>query len=53
MLPGMNGFEVCQKLRESFPRMGIIMLTAKGEDMDKIMGLQFGADDYVTWHEWV
>ncbi|MDU5543446.1 MAG: response regulator transcription factor, partial [Clostridium perfringens] len=34
-------------LRESFPRMGIIMLTAKGEDMDKIMGLQFGADDYV------
>ncbi|EOU1681120.1 response regulator transcription factor [Clostridium perfringens] len=47
MLPGMNGFEVCQKLRESFSRMGIIMLTAKGEDMDKIMGLQFGADDYV------
>ncbi|HII4512822.1 response regulator transcription factor [Clostridium perfringens] len=47
MLPGINGFEVCQKLRESFPRMGIIMLTAKGEDMDKIMGLQFGADDYV------
>ncbi|MDM0466629.1 response regulator transcription factor [Clostridium perfringens] len=47
MLPGMNGFEVCQKLRESFPIMGIIMLTAKGEDMDKIMGLQFGADDYV------
>lgn len=47
MLPGMNGFEVCQKLIESFPRMGIIMLTAKGEDMDKIMGLQFGADDYV------
>ena len=47
MLPGMNGFEVCQKLRESFPRMGIIMLTAKGEDMDKIMGLQFGEDDYV------
>ncbi len=47
MLSGMNGFEVCQKLRESFPRMGIIMLTAKGEDMDKIMGLQFGADDYV------
>ncbi|ELC8442133.1 response regulator transcription factor [Clostridium perfringens] len=47
MLPGMNGFEVCQTLRESFPKMGIIMLTAKGEDMDKIMGLQFGADDYV------
>lgn len=47
MLPGIDGFEVCKKLRESFPKIGIIMLTAKGEDMDKIMGLQFGADDYV------
>ncbi|MPQ44499.1 response regulator transcription factor [Clostridium tarantellae] len=47
MLPGINGFDVCQKLRELFPKIGIIMLTAKGEDMDKIMGLQFGADDYV------
>ncbi|WP_300350598.1 response regulator transcription factor [Clostridium sp.] len=47
MLPGINGFEVCQTLRKKFPKMGIIMLTAKGEDMDKIMGLQFGADDYV------
>lgn len=48
MLPGISGFEVCQKLRESFPNIGIIMLTAKGEDMDKIMGLQYGADDYVV-----
>lgn len=47
MLPGINGFEVCQRLREYFPSIGIIMLTAKGEDMDKIMGLQYGADDYV------
>lgn len=47
MLPGINGFEVCQTLRKKFPKIGIIMLTAKGEDMDKIMGLQFGADDYV------
>ncbi|MGL5244442.1 MAG: response regulator transcription factor [Sarcina sp.] len=47
MLPGISGFDVCQKLRELFPKIGIIMLTAKGEDMDKIMGLQFGADDYV------
>lgn len=47
MLPGINGFEVCQQLREKFPNMGIIMLTAKGQDMDKIMGLQYGADDYV------
>ena len=48
MLPGMNGFEVCQKLRESFPRMGIIMLTAKGETFDKVLALEIGADDYVV-----
>ena len=47
MLPGIDGFTVCQELRDKFPNMGIIMLTAKGEDMDKIMGLQYGADDYV------
>lgn len=48
MLPGINGFEVCQKLRDRFPHMGIIMLTAKSQDMDKIMGLEFGADDYIV-----
>lgn len=48
MLPGMDGFEVCDKLRKSFPHLGIIMLTAKGEDYDKIMGLQSGTDDYLT-----
>lgn len=47
MLPKMNGFEVCQAIRE-FSDMPIIMLTAKGDDIDKIMGLDCGADDYIT-----
>lgn len=48
MLPGIDGFEVCDRLRKSFPHLGIIMLTAKAEDYDKIMGLQSGTDDYLT-----
>ncbi|CAC9925184.1 putative alkaline phosphatase synthesis transcriptional regulatory protein PhoP [Aedoeadaptatus nemausensis] len=48
MLPGIDGFEVCDRLRSSFPGLGIIMLTAKAEDYDKIMGLQSGTDDYLT-----
>ncbi len=47
MLPELNGFEVCQMIREKSD-VPIIMLTAKGEDMDKILGLEYGADDYVT-----
>ena len=47
MLPGIDGFETCTKIREKFEDVGIIMLTAKGQDMDKIMGLQYGADDYM------
>lgn len=47
MLPGIDGFQVCSRLRKEFPNAGIIMLTAKGQDMDKIMGLEFGADDYI------
>ncbi len=47
MLPGYSGLEVCQMIRE-FSDVPIIMLTAKGEDMDKIMGLEYGADDYIT-----
>ena len=47
MLPKMNGLDVCQQIRE-FSNVPIIMLTAKGEDMDKIMGLEYGADDYIT-----
>lgn len=47
MLPGIDGFMVCSKLRSNYPEMGIVMLTAKGQDMDKIMGLEYGADDYI------
>ncbi|PRR78074.1 Alkaline phosphatase synthesis transcriptional regulatory protein PhoP [Clostridium liquoris] len=48
MLPGIDGFKVCKVLRGEFQSMGIIMLTARSQDMDKIMGLEFGADDYVV-----
>ncbi len=48
MLPGIDGFEVCMKLRKQNPQIIIIMLTARGEDMDKIMGLELGADDYMV-----
>lgn len=47
MLPKMSGLEVCQQIRE-YSNVPIIMLTAKGDDMDKIMGLEYGADDYIT-----
>jgi len=47
MLPKLDGLEVCQAIRE-FSNTPIIMLTAKSEDMDKIMGLEYGADDYIT-----
>lgn len=48
MLPDMDGFEVCRRVRASDSRIGIIMLTAKSQEMDKITGLMNGADDYVT-----
>lgn len=48
MLPGIDGFEVCSRIRESHPEAAIIMLTAKGQDMDKLMGLELGADDYMV-----
>lgn len=48
MLPDIDGFEVCRQLRASNPRMGIIMLTARTQEMDKVTGLMTGADDYVT-----
>ena len=47
MLPKLDGFEVCQQIRE-FSEVPIVMLTAKGDDMDKILGLEYGADDYIT-----
>jgi two-component system, OmpR family, response regulator VicR len=48
MLPGIDGLEVCERLREKYPRMGIIMLTAKSQEVDKVMGLNNGADDYMS-----
>jgi DNA-binding response OmpR family regulator len=48
MLPGMNGFDICKKLRSQGIQTPIIMLTAKGQEIDRILGLEFGADDYVT-----
>lgn len=47
MLPKLDGLSVCQRIREQ-SNVPIIMLTAKGEDMDKILGLEYGADDYMT-----
>ena len=48
MLPGIDGFEVCKKIRQSKPEVIIIMLTARGQDLDKITGLELGADDYMV-----
>ncbi|MDP2966188.1 MAG: response regulator transcription factor [Pelolinea sp.] len=48
MLPGMSGFDVCRRLRASNNQVPIIMLTAKDDDIDKILGLELGADDYLT-----
>lgn len=48
MLPGIDGFEVCRRIRASNRVMGIIMLTARVQEMDKVTGLMTGADDYVT-----
>lgn len=48
MMPGLDGFSVCKKLREKSDSIGIIMLTAKSQEMDKVNGLMLGADDYIT-----
>ena len=48
MLPEMNGFEVCKKLRAQGIKTPVIMLTAKGQEIDRVLGLELGADDYVT-----
>jgi len=48
MLPGISGFEVCRQVRQRYRTTSILMLTAKGETIDKIVGLRLGADDYVT-----
>jgi len=48
MLPGMDGFEFCRRVRQEMPDTAIIMLTARTQDNDKIMGLELGADDYMV-----
>ncbi len=48
MLPGIDGFEVCRRIRATSMKIGIIMLTARTQEMDKVTGLMTGADDYVT-----
>ena len=48
MLPGMNGLEICRELRQKKANIPVIMLTAKGEEVDKVVGLEIGADDYMT-----
>lgn len=48
MLPGIDGYKVCEEIRKIIPDLIIIMLTAKSQDMDKIMGLELGADDYMV-----
>jgi two-component system phosphate regulon response regulator OmpR len=48
MLPGEDGFAICKRLRETDPAIGIVMLTARGDDVDRIAGLETGADDYIA-----
>jgi two-component system, OmpR family, alkaline phosphatase synthesis response regulator PhoP len=48
MLPGMNGFEICEELRRNDPDLPILMVTAKGEEQDRVRGLRLGADDYIV-----
>jgi two-component system response regulator RegX3 len=48
MLPGMNGFDVCEQLRAELPRLPILMLTARGAEEDVLRGFRCGSDDYVT-----
>jgi DNA-binding response OmpR family regulator len=48
MLPGINGYEICRKLKKEKPLLPVIMLTARGTEMDKVSGLDTGADDYIT-----
>ena len=48
MMPGIDGFAVCKQLREKSDNLGIIMLTAKSQEMDKVRGLMLGADDYIV-----
>jgi DNA-binding response OmpR family regulator len=48
MMPGIDGLEVCRRLRDRLPALPVVMLTALGEEADRVLGLEVGADDYVT-----
>lgn len=48
MLPGLSGYDVCKQLRKQQVKTPVLMLTAKGQEIDKVIGLELGADDYVT-----
>jgi len=48
MMPGLDGLEVCRRLRRRLPDLPVVMLTALGEEADRVIGLEVGADDYVT-----
>jgi DNA-binding response OmpR family regulator len=48
MMPRKSGYDVCKAIRATDPRTPVIMLTAKGEEIDKVLGLELGADDYIT-----
>jgi DNA-binding response OmpR family regulator len=47
MLPDANGFDLCRRWRAQYPALGIVMLTARGDPMDRVLGLEIGADDYL------
>jgi len=48
MMPGESGYDVCRKIRKSDSRVPVIFLSAKSEEIDKVLGLELGADDYIT-----
>src|SRR5215207_5437932 len=48
MLPGKSGYDLCREIRAAKSRVPILMLSAKGQEIDKVVGLELGADDYVT-----
>jgi len=48
MLPGMNGYEICRRVKKEKPGLPVIIITARGSEMDKVSGLDIGADDYIT-----
>jgi DNA-binding response OmpR family regulator len=48
MMPGMSGYEVCRKIRKANPRVPVVFITAKSEEIDKVVGLELGGDDYIV-----